>query len=97
MNFKKRLFILIHTILIIGFSLSIYFLIILTPYQDWNLSLKLIDYDKYDVSKVAFAVIAILNGLIAYFSKRYSKIFWVIHLILAVICALYFSWLLTLV
>lgn len=67
----------------------------ITPYQDWDLSLKLIDYDKLDAFKILYPIGFLINGVIAFLSKK-SKFFCISHLILALLCIIYSVWLFTL-
>ena len=92
-NKFSHLFMTIIRIVVIILSIfCICSLIWISPYDEWNH----LDYDMVDVEKIGLLLLSTLNILFSLFSKNAHKAFWIINVIITVICIMHFSWLLTL-
>ena len=83
-------------IIIVLLTACIFCMFIVSPYNEWDTSLKIVDYDVVDVQKVALLFLSIINIAITMFSRKAHKDFVIIHVVFAAICILRFSWLMTL-
>ena len=69
---------------------------LISPYEEWDASLKIIDYDVVDVQKVTLLFLSIINIAVSMLSRKAHKVFVINHIVIAGICLLRFSWLMTL-
>ena len=66
-------------------------------YDDfYPVSMHIVDYRNLDVFRIFWIGWTIINAIMSTITKKYSKLFYIIHLILAVISCLYLFWILTL-
>ena len=94
---KPCFYMTIARIAIIVFIVIFIFLVFhISPYQEWDTSLKIVDYDVVDVQMVALLFLSIINIAISMLSRKAHKVFVIIHVVLAAICLSRFSWLMTL-
>lgn len=92
-NNFSRLFMTIIRIAVIIFSICcICFLILISPYDEWNV----VDYDMVDAEKVILLLLSAVNILTFLISKKSHRAVSIICVIITVICLMRFSWLLTL-
>lgn len=96
-NKNTHLFATIVRIIIIVLSfICLFGVFLISPYEEWDASLKIVDYDVVDVQKVALLFLSIINIAITMFSRKAHKVFVITHIVLEAICLLRFSWLMTL-
>ena len=83
-------------IIIVLLTACIFCMFIVSPYEEWDTSLKIVDYDVVDVQKVALLFLSMINIAISMLSRKAHKVFVFTHIVLEAICLLRFSWLITL-
>ena len=97
---KKKIIKIIANIVHIAILLSVVFFMWFTHvliYDDfYPLSIHIVDYNNLDVFRIFWMGWIAINAIISTASKKHSKVFYVIHLVLAAISCLYFLWILTL-
>ena len=72
---RKHIKYLLLTIAICTIVFLMFFFNLLSPYQDWDLSLKLIDDDKLLVLILFWAIISLVNLILMVFTRKYKKWF----------------------
>ena len=87
---------IVRIIIIVLSFICLFGFFLISPYKEWDTSLKIVDYDVVDVQKVALLFLSIINIAISLLSRKAHKVFLIIHVVLAAICLLRFSWLMTL-
>lgn len=95
-NIKKVVITTVHIIILCCIVLWMWIFFLITPYQDYDYSLKIVDYDKVDAFKFIWLNGIAFNGVISFIVKKYSKVFFLIHLVLALFSVSCFIWLFTL-
>lgn len=96
-NKKLHFFMTTVRIVIIAlFIFCIFCIFLISPYKEWDNSLKIVDYDVADAEKVVLLLVSTANIPILLLSRKSHKAFVVIHILLAAICFMQFLWLLTL-
>lgn len=85
----RIIIIVLSFICILGFFL-------ISPYKEWDASLKIVDYDVVDVEKIALLFMSTVNIAISLLSGKVHRAFAIVHMLLAVVFFLQFLWLLTL-
>ncbi len=87
----------IHILLLCFIVFYMWLFFALGPYDyRFDYSMKVIDYMRMDFYKLLWFFGVSINTIIAVIAKKYSKAFYIIHMILAQLCIAYFCWLLTL-
>ena len=84
---------IIHIVFLLIIVLCMLMCYALTPYQGFDLSAKVPDYDKIDVYRILGLLNVFINGIASgvYFKRK--KGYFVVHLALAVITLTYVVWL----
>lgn len=90
---KRILITSVHIITILNMLFWTWFMIAMTPYQDWAPDLMYIDEDKLLVLKMFCMFNLMFNAVASAISMLYSKTFFVTHLILSQIYIVYLCWL----
>ena len=80
----------IYTVTLCALILMMLFFNATSPYQLWDISLKLIDYDKLEVLRTFWMLAVIGNCILAFIAKRHKKIFCILFLILALLSLIKF-------
>lgn len=85
-RFKNTIYIgaLCVVILIMLFFNSI------SPYQLWDISLKIVDDDKLELLRFLWVNSAIVNLVLAISAKRYKKVFYILFIILTLLSLIKF-------
>lgn len=94
---NTRFFMIVARIIIICLlTACIFCMFLLSPYEEWDTSLKTVDYDVVDVEKAILLFTSTVNIVLSIFSRKSYKAFAIIHVILTIICLVRLSWLFTL-
>ena len=96
-NKNTHIFAIIARIIIIALSLiCILGFLLISPYKEWDTSLKIVDYDVVDVEKIVSLIMSILNIAVFLLSIKVHRIFAIIHMLFVGVFFMQFWWLLTL-
>ncbi len=87
----------IHILLLCFIVFYMWLFVVVGPYDHrFDYSMKVVDYMNMDILRIIWFFGVSINTIIAVIAKKYSKAFYIIHMILAQLCIVYFCWLLTL-
>ena len=96
-SLKKILINTVHSIFLAFELFVMWFCAALTPYADWAITTgehgNYIDPDKMFLYKALCFVLLVLNSVIAVVARRYSKFFFIMHLLITQCCIGYYVYL----